>query len=467
MPPTAAPAGDATREFVVGGTYNGFTPSGGYLVAAAIDDVVRQYGAWVYELMRLDPAISGSLNLLFAGILAEGPRVVSPLTADPGEQTMSRRRKRELRLAEQITEFWQQQIETVQPSFDQTLWEMYDEATLRGCTLVEPVYRLEESGPYRGKYVLDTFQVKAHGAWGMLADPYLRVRKVRCLTTAGWKDVDRSHFVMMSWQPRCGDPRGTRLLRPCYPSWNIKLQAHPDYAEYLKHHADPKLVLTAGENAMDSEEVDATTGTRTTMTPQERLLAAGQKFSNRSVLALMYGDTAELLYSQGNGEAYLKGFDWADREMFRTIIIGARGMQEAKNSSKADTGTAMDLIGMAVTQSRKPGIEAIRNDLFYRGTLLNWGKDVADRFTPGLAFGISDHLSPTIMQALALAWKYGVLQAPQRPWMLAKIGAPQDPAPDPDASDQQGDGQGADQQGQQSQGDGSGDAPPKDKAPGE
>jgi hypothetical protein len=331
--------GAATREYVVGGA-EGVGPYGGFHAAAAVDDVVRQYGPWVYDLMRLDPAVSGSLNLLFAGILAEGPRV----------------------------------------------------------------------------------QVKPRSSWLMLADPYLRVRKVRCLTADGWRDVDRSHFVLMSWQPRCGDPRGTRLLRPAYPAWNIKLQAIPDYAEYLKHFADPKLILTAGPDALPTLDVDGTE-----LTPQQRLLVAARLFSNNSAMALANGDTAQYLYSQGNGEAYLKGFDWADREIFRSIIIGARAMQEAKHSSKADTDTSEDLIGMAVTQARKPLHEATRNDLLYRGTVLNWGKDVADRFTPSLAFGISDHLSPTIMKALTDAWSRGVLQAPQRPWMLSKIGAPQDP----------------------------------------
>jgi hypothetical protein len=262
----------------------------------------------------------------------------------------------------------------------------------------------------------------------MLADPYLRVRKIRAWTVNGWVDVDRSHFVLMSWQPRCGDPRGTRLLRPAYPAWNIKLQAIPDYAEYLKHFADPKQVLTAGPAADMAIEAD---GSETT--PQQRLLAAGQQFSNRSVLALAHGDTYQLFYSQGDGSAYLKGFDWSDREIFRTIIIGARGMQEAKHSSKADTGTAESFIKMAVTQARKPLHEAVRNDLLYKGTEINWGKEIADRFTPSLAFGVSDEVSPVLLDAMGKAWTSGVLQFPQRPWMLAKVGAPQDPEPDPDA----------------------------------
>lgn len=423
--PTPTPTRDPAprRETIVAGPY-GYSPAQRILAAGAIDDVVEQFGEWVYELIRLDPAVSGSMQLLFAGILAEGIQVNPAKVAEPGEIVSKRRRRTELKLSETIADFWRDCLANIDPGIDQVLWELLDEATTGGCALAEPVYRLAEDGDWKGKLVLDRMRVKPRRAWSMLVDQYLEVKAIRARTAEGWTDVRRDHFALLSWGPRCGDPRGSRLSRPAYPAWNFKLTAIPDYAAFLKNFADPKLVLTGGDDMKDIVRV--VDGIEVVKTVSQQLVEAGMDFHGRGVLGLPKGATATFLRGEGNGESYLKGFDWADREIFRTIILGARGMQEAKHGSKADSESALDVIQMAIQAGRRPLVGCIWRDLFWTGTMLNWGKPVADKFTPRVSFGLSDHMSPAIMAAFADAWNKGLFQTAQRPWMMDKLGAPQD-----------------------------------------
>lgn len=440
---------DPLEEYIVGGPAAGFFPRAGYLIAEAIDDVVQQFGPWVYELMRVDPAIYGSLSLLIAGVLGDGPQVVPAIVPEDGEEVeQGSDRAREIELAAEIAAYWQRSVDGLSPGFDQVLWEYCDEFMCGGCTLAEPSYRMEldPASPDRGRKVLDHFQVKPRWAWGMRVDPFMRVHQIRAWTVRGWMNIDRRHVALASWQPRKGDPRGTRILRAAYPAWNLKLQAIPDYGEYLRLFGRPVVAATGGENQESIMTTDPVTGRTVETTVPQQMLRAAQQAQRLGAIGLAYGGTVHLMQSQGNGEAFLKGFDWCDREMFRSIILGTRPMQEAQHSSKADAEAGKDLVTMAVLQARKPLVESIRKDLFYWGTVLNWGKPIADRLTPHLGFGAGDAISPALLLALTNAWDKGVFQVPQRPWLLKKLGAPQDP---PGYQDELAAQQQADQQGQQ------------------
>jgi hypothetical protein len=415
------------REVVVGGPPGaGIGAQGGYIAAQAYDDVVLQFGPRVYDLMALDSDVAPSLAMLKAAAVGDGPSVSPAESEAPGVDDAGPERQAELDLAQEIAEAATRlfaRLQTADPPLDETLKGLLD-GLHKGSAVAETVYG-DGAGPDAGRWMLDTFAVKPRWAYLYQVDRFNRVAALRCWTEDGWQDVSRRNFAVFTWRPQEGDPRGTSLLRPAYIPWNAKLQSYPEYVEFLRHFADPKTVITAGEKQQTRRVTDS--GGRTTeLSPAEQNLQAVLGLKNNSVLSLPAGALAKFLESQSGGEAWDRGFDRWAREIFRVILMSARPSQEAQHGSKADTDTGMDMIALAINEVRRPLAACLRRDVLHPWVTVNWGKAVADRLTPLVGFGLVEHLKPELLAALTNAWNggNGLFVEPQRPWLWHQVGAP-------------------------------------------
>lgn len=425
--PTAngKPLSDPAREYVVGGSLGGFSGNGGFVLAQVYDDIVRTFGSRVYELMELDSAIAAALWMLQAGTIGDGLLLSPKIQAEPGKVVSRRGKRRDIKLAGEIFEAGQRAVDGLGDGvMDQALVGLLAGLT-RGCKLAEQVFTLSEEGEDRGKQMPTVFDVKPNWAWAFNFDRFMRVRSYRCWTAEdGWADVEPSHFTRFTWRPVDGDLRGSTVLRPAYSPFNLMMQAYPDYGEYLRKFASASLVLTAGPNAEDKYYTDPTTGQQVPLTVAQQMVNAGLLYRQHSILGLLNGQTAQLIQSQGTGQAFLNGFDFFERQMFRAVILSTRPMQEAKHGSKADAESGLDIFGMAVASVRETLAGCVRGQFLRRWVELNWGPEVAKRLTPEVRFGASDHISPDLMRAFADAWSKGLFDEEHRPFIWGKVGAP-------------------------------------------
>lgn len=435
-PDTALMGADPRTQYALGGPWGAVSARGGYLYAQVEDEVVRQYGPRVYELMSYDPAVACGQALLRAGVIADGVQLSvpgelqeAPIGLDEGgiaEFDDTPLRRQELELAGEVLEFCvrgQERLAQDDLPVEETLWEMLD-ATMAGCILAEQVMDLETTGPDRGRYVPSVLAVKPNWAWAFRVDPMLRVEGFRVWTGDGWRDIEREHFALFSFQPRARDPRGTSMGRSIYTPWNIKLQAMPDYAEYLRKFASAALAMTASKDARDQEVIDPQTGRAQVYTVQQQMIDAGRHYKQHSILGLPFGVTATVIQASGNGEAFGAAFDRFDRDIFRAMILSTRPVMEAKHGSKADSESGMDLMGLAVQRLRGPLARMYRKDVLRRWVELNWGPQIARRFTPSPSFGLPNHVKPELMGAFADAWDKGLFDYGQRPEIWNRIGFP-------------------------------------------
>lgn len=423
-PTNGTPLADPSREYVVGGLQGAFAGNGGFVLAQVYDDIVRQFGTRVYELMEHESAISAALWMLNAGTIGDGLLLSPKIQAEPGKVESKRGKRRDIKLSAEIFEASQRAADGLGDGvMDEALTGLLMGLT-RGCKLAEQVYTLSESGEDRGRQMPTTLAVRPNWAWAFNFDRFMRIKSYRCWTVEGWNDVETNHFTRFSWKPIDGDLRGQSVLRPCYTPFNVMMQAYPDYGEYLRKFASASLVIQAGPNAQDEYYVDPVTGQQKVYTVQQKMVDAGLAYRNHSVLGLANGMTAQVITSQGTGQAFLSGFDFFERQMFRSIILSTRPLQEAKHGSKADSESGLDIFSMAVATVRETLAGAIRGQFLRRFVELNWGTEVAARLTPEVKFGASDHVSPDLMRAFSDAWSKGLFDEEHRPYIWSKVGAP-------------------------------------------
>lgn len=411
------------RDERVVGT-SGAIGSAGIRLGEGVDQVVRQYGNRVYELMmEYDASVSCAVMLLKAGILSDGMQVSSPIKPQPGVVTSRRGRSSDdQKLAEEIVAAFRRSMDRLEEPIDETWEEMLD-AFGYGVELAEIATEWGEDED-RGRVVFKSVTPKPRQNWQFRVDASNRVVNIYALTRdGGWDDLDPAGFAWLTWNGKNRDPRGRSGLRPAYNPWNLKLQQYPELAEYLHHFAQPVVAAVLGENA-DPFTTSGPDGKFISVDPLKQLEEALDKLRSRGSLALPKGSTAFLLSSAGDGQAYHGAFDRWDMEIFRAVLGTNRPIQEAHNGSVADSTTSLSLVGLRFTQGRRPLCRMIEKSLAYPFVLWNWGKAVADRLTPVVSFGNPGDISGDLLKAFAMAYQAGFLDEAQIPALYDRLGLP-------------------------------------------
>jgi hypothetical protein len=407
----------------VGGGPVGRLVGGTALLPGSIDDVVRQFGIRVYELMMYDPAVSCAVALWKAGVMSDGLQLSPGLKYDPGEVRSKRAKKADYKLAEEICDAAKRSLDCLEDPVDQTIDEFLD-CFVYGSSLGEQTFREAEEGPDKGKWVHNSLVPKPRWAWSFLVDRFNKVVAIRGWNGEGWVDLDRDRFAVMSWKPKHRDPRGRSGLRAAYTPWNEKLQKYPDFGEFLHKFAEPSIAVTASPDAQPLLEMDDDGTTIIQKSVLDVLEEALEAYRGRSYLALPPGATAQVLEGHTDGAAYHGAFDRWDMEIFRSILFGSRPVQEAQYGSKADSDSGLGLISMAFQQGRAAPSRAIQRDVLRPFVRANWGRDVAARMTPVAGFGSPTSIHGDLLKAYAAAYQTGFLDEAQLPVIWDRLGLP-------------------------------------------
>jgi len=443
-----------TQDYVVGGGYWWYrgVAARGLALPWAFDDVTQDFGADLYERMGNDAQIAACDVLLRAAILEDGA-TLSPAVDEEGADGYEQ--------AAELVDFCEQNLDELDTPLDDTLWDML--ACLgQGNRVAEIVYHAFDTSPLPGRAMLRSLTVKPRERTAFVVDPYMRLYGLLAQELEGPRYVlpgvlidpentpnllPREKFAILTFRPVNDDPRGSSAWRPAYNPWWLKMQTWQEYLKYLAQFASPSIVGTTAPGAQPV--TDPTTGTQITAVAAllEQLLA----FKNGTALALPNGATAQLLFSTGEGKAFLSAIELYNREMRMAITTQTLATGEGEHASRAQAGVHQDALDTLIRQAKRSLCRMLRRDVLRNLVRYNFGDALAP-LTPKVSLGETEAQDiAKLMAAIAQLESSGFLDISQRPGVdrllnlpprLANVERPPAPnaPPQPPPDDQQQNG---------------------------
>jgi hypothetical protein len=180
------------------------------------DDLIGRKGYEIYETMMQDAMVRATVNTKRYALLAK-PWQVFPATSGPRTPPTAE--------AMAVRDFVEAALrgmrgpDGVARDFRQTLFQMMT-AFYRGFSVAEMVWRVEESGAYRGKFMLSAIKAKPPKQIGFEVDDFLNVQGITSWTPVqGMVRVPREKCVVYVYHAQDEMPYGDSDLRAVYKHW--------------------------------------------------------------------------------------------------------------------------------------------------------------------------------------------------------------------------------------------------------
>lgn len=420
-PPLPAPT-DPTAEYLPGGSQAYGYLAGPRVLQRAIDDITRAFGPELYEFMLLDAAVAGSFSKIATGVLSGRVHVVPTVKRVPGRATTM-----EMERSEDVAENNRQNLEHLERPIVDVLKEMLY-AMAFGNINAEVI---EHKELVDGKRSLRAIAPKPWWAWRFGVDaagnvlgvvPTQGVYGVSALSgnappltpLASDADggilgmgplLDPSHFAILSWDQRGGNPQGQSILRPCYSWWNEKRQALPEYRKFIKRFAAPKPVATldptlAGQIVPQIDPVTLQQIPGATESIMLSVLKVMQQWDNDLAIVLP-GTTVNMMEPRTDGQGFSKFYDFCDRMIFQAILQSASAVMEAKHDSQAKAQVSEDGTG-SLYRFIGGWLGRWVRKILYRLNVINYGPEAARLYTGEVMIGEDEHQNiPETLKAFA------------------------------------------------------------------
>lgn len=237
-----------------------------------------------------------------------------------------------------------------------------------------------------------------------------------------WKCYRRNKFAVLTNRGRNGDPRGQSILRSIYNEYYLMQAIFPHYLKFLIKFASPSIVGKVSEDAR---------AIRGQVDPTERLMNDLGNFQNASRIALPAGYDLDLLYSQGEGQAFQVAFNLLEQRIIRGITNQMLSNTAARNNIRAAAMTHQDVQNLIVREIKQRLGSMVRRDVISYVVLLNLGPQWL-RFAPITNLAkIAPEDTASTLTAVATAWNSGFLHPSQLRGLDNMIGLPYREEPEP------------------------------------
>lgn len=380
------------QDFVVGGGWwwHRGNASRGLALPWAIDDIAQDFGDDIYERMELDSQVASCDSGMRAAVLENGV-TLSPAVDDASADGYQ--------LSADLVTFCETNLEDIESELDDVLWDMLGCMGL-GNRVAEIVYHPFDSSPLPGRAMLQNLMVKPREMTAFVVDPYMRTLGLlgrsldRPVSVAPGAQIDpdntpnllpREKFMVATFRPENNDPRGRSYYRPAYNPWNMKMQAWQDYLKYLAQFATPIVVGKTAPNVKDA--IDPDTGM--TIRAVDAMLATLLTLHNSSAIALQGGAELDLLFSTGEGRAFLSAIALFNEEITKAITTQTLATNEGEHQARAAASVHQDSLNTLVRQAKRSTCRMLRRDVLRGLVRYNFG-DTAAQLTPKVSLGEVD-----------------------------------------------------------------------------
>lgn len=425
-----------------------------------IDDATRDLGDDLYEQMLLDPQISSGIRLLKEEALANGVRLepaVRPpdptdslnepgLTADDPINGNIDQQKGDAALAQEITDFCQNCLLSIDRPLIEFLYEMLDGIAL-GNQVAEKVYtkpvRMGPSNALRIK--LKSLKVKPRKATAFCVDAFMNVVGIFGMipgmaypVLTGTAIVDpmgnvpnllpRSKFAVFTWGSKAGDPRGSSLLRPAYNPWYLKRGVMAEYAKYLAQFASPSLMGFTPVGAQPVYPTDALGNIipgAAPISPERAMLNSLLSFRNGTAAVFSGGSKVEPLQVPSDGSSFRQALMLFDQQITKCILCQTLATESGAHMTRAASQTHQDVLDLVVLHIKALLAAMIKMDILMPLVQINYGDDAAERLVPEVHLAeVLAHNWAKDAAAVAALTTSGYLDSSQFPDLDARLGLP-------------------------------------------
>lgn len=437
VPGTKAVRTDPVKEYVAGGF--GFLQRNiPQVLPWMTDDLTRDFGPAVYDAMHTDPMVGSTFRLLKMQVLANGLKLTPAVENKPGDMS----EHPDAPLAREIYEYCERSTLRCRTPIGTVFSEMFD-CMRHGNKLAEVLCETETEGPDKGRIVLKDIKVKPRWSWLFVADVFMTLLGILAFDPAegGFVVLPRNKFFILTWQMENNDPRGTSLYRQGYRFWNTKQNTIPELYKYVVQFGSPSVVgfTDPNEDGTLRQPIDSKGNELPNAAPvssQIYMVQALEFLRNGAVAGFPSGAKVQLLQPTGNGEVLFGTLDYCDRQIVYGILGCTRDSLEAKNGSRADSDASVDKVGNLIRTAKELGALGYRNDVLHRLVELNWGLDIANRLTPKVSLGDTEHQDIVkLMTAVANLLRAGGIVKSQLPAIHTMLNLP--PADPKDLEDDQ------------------------------
>lgn len=376
------------QEYVVAGNLWGWRGRTARALALpwAFDDVTQDFGDDLYDRMEHDAQVAACDTLLTAAVLEDGI-TLSPAIDEKGADGYDQ--------AVELVAFCETQLDDLETALDDVLWDMLG-CMGRGSRIAEITYHPFDASPSPGRAVLQSLSVKPRRATAFVVDPYMRLvgligQQADQLTVQAGALLDptdprvlpREKFAVASFRPRNNDPRGRSAWRPAYNAWWLKMQTWLEYVKYLAQFASGTVVGKTAPGATQNT-TDPVTGE--VLTPVQALLRNLIAIQNGSAIAVPHGTEIDVLFSTGEGKAFLSAMQLYNAEITKSITTQTLASNEGDTASRAQASVHQDALGTIVRQAKRSICRMVRRDVLRHTVRYNYG-DQAIALTPKVSLG--------------------------------------------------------------------------------
>lgn len=409
----------------------------------AFDDLTREFDDAIYERMLYDPQVAACLNVLRSAVIEDGVRCACPVADadDDGYQ-----------LGHEIAGFCTSVLADLELSMDDVLWDMLG-AVAVGSRVAEEVWDLRPRTSYAlpgtspvsktpDLLILRALKPRPRRATAFVVDPYMNVvglvartetnqtlsMTVAADTTAQIPGlIAREKFAVLSFRPQNADPRGTSALRQAYSPWWAKMQIWPEFLRYLAQFASASVYAVASEAATKNGiPVLQADGSTLVKPATEVLRDALLDYKNGTALAVPYGTILNALEVAGNGDAFHKGFTFADEQITIAILHQTLATREGQHQARAASEEHANTLETLQRQIKRSVCAMVRRDILTPLVAYNYGPRAARQLTPLCELGGTERQDwAAEANAVAQLARAGYLDPSQLAGIDARLGLPE------------------------------------------
>lgn len=306
------------------------------------DDLLLAKGADTYETMMTDAMVRAAINTKRYALLAKPWQVLPCLESGASHPT-----PKALEVRDFVEDALSGMVGTdgTRQDFRKTLFQMMS-AFYRGYSIAEMVWRLEERGRWKGRYMLRAIKSKPPKQTGFEVDDFLNVCAITNWTPqSGMTTVARNKCIVYIYSPRDEMPYGDSDLRAVYKHWWSKDALIRFWNLCLQKYGSP-LIWSHAVPGMDSN----------------RLLESLEMIQQDSCAVFPPEVTPQLLEaSHENADTFLTAIDWHNQQIALGILLQTLTTGEGRRVGSLALGKVHFDILLYVLESAKTDIEAVVN----------------------------------------------------------------------------------------------------------
>ncbi len=321
----------------------------------------------LYDTMMQDAQVRASINTKRYALLAR-PWQVFPAVREAGHPDFCR--------ACEARDFVEEALRSLRGSdgglrdFRHTLFEMMS-AFYRGFSLAEMIWRVEERGRWRGRFMLGGIKFKNPKQIGFDLDEFLNIQAVTSFTPeGGYVTIPRGKCLLYVYNGKDELPYGDSDLRAVHKHWLSKSKIVEFWNLRLQRFGIPFAYASAPN-----------TGGGLTATIQQIL----KEFQQDSSAVFPPNVKPELMEANAHGgEMFLEALEWHNQQIAIGILLQTLTSTEGRRSGSMALGRVHFDILLFALECMKQDIESAVNGQIVRPLVdYNLGHGLYPQFSLG------------------------------------------------------------------------------------